>query len=186
MKKDGFTLIELLVAIALLAIVAAIAIPGFSRWLPNLRLKSAARDVYSNMQLAKMGAVRNNTDWAIFFDTTAGAHRYLVCSDRGPDDSWSTTADNAIEKTVNLADYESGVGYGHGSATKNATTSGGALPGDDVSYTNNVAVFNPRGTGSGGYVYLENNKSTTTYAIGTRTSGVIRLRKWNSSIADWE
>ncbi len=185
-RELGFTMIELLVAIVVLAILAAIAIPGFSRWLPNYRLKSATRDIYSNMQLAKLGTVRANANWAIVFDT--GANSYFVCSDRGPDDSWPTTADNTIEKTVNLTDYESGVGYGSGNATKNATTAGGALPGDNVSYTSpaNVVVFNPRGTCTGGYVYLENNKNTTTYAIGTRTTGVILLRKWNSSIADWE
>jgi len=182
-RELGFTLIELMVAVAIFAIMAAIAIPGFSTWLPDYRLKSAARDLYSNMQLTKMGAVRANADWAIVFST--GSNSYRVCSDDGGDGDW-TDGDETVEKTVNLTDYESGVDYGSGNATKNATTSEGALPDDDVSYTNNLAVFNPRGTGSGGYVYLENNKNTTTYAIGTRTTGVILLRKWNSSSVDWE
>ena len=184
MRKNGFTLIELLVTFVILGIVTAIAIPGFARWLPNYRLKSAARDVYSNMQLAKMGAIKANADWAIVFDT--GASRYLICSDKGADGSWSNTADNTTEKTIILSDYESGVDYGHGNATKNATTTGGALPGDDISYNSNVAVFNSRGLCGGGYVYIENDKNTSTYAVGTRTSGVIRLLKWNSSTANWE
>ena len=180
-RELGFSMIELLVAIVVLAIVAAIAIPGFSRWLPNYRLKSATRDIYSNMQLAKLGAVRSNGNWAIVFST--GSNSYRVCSDDGGDGDW-TDGDETVEKTVNLTDYESGVVYGHGNAANDIP--GGAFPSGDVSYNNNVAVFNPRGTGSGGYVYLENDKNTTTYAIGTRTSGVILLRKWNSSITDWE
>ncbi len=112
-RELGFTMIELLVAIVVLAIVAAIAIPGFSRWLPNYRLKSAARDIYSSMQLAKLGAVRSNGNWAIVFST--GSNSYRVCSDDGGDDDW-TDGDETVEKTVNLTDYESGVAYGHGNA----------------------------------------------------------------------
>jgi prepilin-type N-terminal cleavage/methylation domain-containing protein len=41
--RSGFTLIELMVTIGVLAIMAAVAIPGFSRWLPSYHLKSAAR-----------------------------------------------------------------------------------------------------------------------------------------------
>ncbi len=184
MKNDGFSIIELLVVFVVLGIMAAIALPGFSTWLPNYRLKSAARDIYSNMQLAKMGAIKANADWAIVFDTTAGAHRYLVCSDDG-DGDWTTTGNNTIERTVALADYKAGVVYGHGNATDDIP-GGGAPPADDITYAADVAVFNPRGTGSGGYVYLENSKNTTTYGAGTRTSGVILLRKWNTSTADWE
>ena len=183
MRKDGFTLIELMVTISILGILVSIAIPGFSRWLPGYRLKSATRDVYSNMQLAKMGAIKANADWAIVFN--AASDNYLVCSDKGVDNIWSTTADNAIEKTVSLANYESGVGYGHGSATDDIPNNG-APPADNITYGSDVAVFNPRGTGSGGYVYLQNNKNTTTYGVGTRTSGVILLRKWNDSTLNWE
>ena len=183
MKKNGFTLIELLVTFVILGIVTAIAIPGFARWLPNYRLKSAARDVYSNMQLAKMGAIKANADWAIVFD--AGSNTYRVCSDDGGDGDWKD-GDEVEEKIVNLTNYESGVGYGHGNAANSIP--GGAFPGDDISYNPpaNVVVFNPRGTCNAGYVYLHNNNNTTTYGVGTQSSGVIRLLKWNSSAASWE
>ena len=185
-RELGFTMIELVIAVAVLAVMAAIAIPGFSTWLPDYRLKSAARDVYSNMQLAKMGAVRENTTRRIVFATGAGS--YSIWSP-GANGNWDGYAGDDVQvKTVDLSSYQTGVGYGGGNATKNATTAGGALPGDNVSYNPpaNVVVFNSRGTCNTGYVYLENSKNTTTYAIGTRTTGVILLRKWNSSIADWE
>jgi len=183
-RELGFTMIEVMVAMVVFVVMAAIAIPGFSTWLPNYRLKSAARDVYSNMQLAKMGAVRNNGNWAIVFD--AGANRYLVCSGAG-DGDWTTVGDNDTEKTVNLGDYSSGVAYGHGNATTNATVGGGAFPADDISYTtpDNVAIFTPRGTVNNlGYVYLSNNKGSS-YAVATPTiAGVIILRKWTGTA--WE
>jgi type IV fimbrial biogenesis protein FimT len=53
----GFTLIELLVVIGMMAALALIAIPAFSAWMPEYRLKQAARELYSNIQRAKMGAV---------------------------------------------------------------------------------------------------------------------------------
>ena len=184
-RELGFTMIELVIAVAIIAIMTAIAIPGFSTWLPNYRLKSAARDVYSNMQLAKMGAVRNNGNWAIVFDTTAGAHRYLVCSDDGVDDDWSATGDNATEKIVDLGDYSSGVAYGHGNATTNATVGGGVFPDDDISYTTNVAIFTPRGTvNTLGYVYLSNNKGSSYAAATPNIAGLIILRKWTGTA--WE
>ena len=188
MRKDGFTLIELLVTSVVLGIMVAIAIPGFSSWLPNYRLKGAAREVYSNMQLARLGAIRGNTDWAIVFDAGVTPGRYFICSDDGANDTWdgppAVGGDDVAEKTVDLADYGNSVSYGHGSATTPIDTTFG----DDITYTppDNVAVFNPRGTGSNGYVYLQNNKNTTTYGVGTLNSGVVRLLKWNSSTSKWE
>ncbi len=186
MRKDsGFTLIELMVVIAIIATLTAISVPNFLVYLPNARLKSAARDLYSNMQLAKMGSIKQNADWAIVFDKTDD--KYQVCSGKGGDGSWSGT-DNAVEETVELSDYGSSVAYGHGNAT---SAIGGSFD-DEITYPaelpppstpSNVFIVNSRGTSNEGYVYLQNIKNTT-FSVGTLQSGVIMLRRWTGS--DWK
>jgi prepilin-type N-terminal cleavage/methylation domain-containing protein len=176
MKKNGFTLIELLITFVILGIMVSIAIPGFSRWMPSYRLKSATRDLYSNMQLAKMGAVRDNGEWAVFFNPGGGSYQVI---NGGADGDYSTAGDNTTEKTITLSDYESGVIYGHGTAT----TPIGTTFGDEITFNANTVVFNSRGlinSITGGYVYLQNNRNKT-YAVGALGTGVILMRTWTGT-----
>ena len=179
--KAGFTKVELLVTMSILAISASLAVPGFMSWLPNYRLKGAARDLYSNLVLAKSEAIRDRGEWAVKFD--AAGNSYQVVSG-GPDGIYSTTDGNVVLKTVSLPAYGSDLSYGRGSAKRKV---GQNEPiGDSVSFPGNRVVFNSRGmtTGTlGGYAYLRNNRNAC-YAVGTWSSGIVVLRKWNGSA--WE
>jgi prepilin-type N-terminal cleavage/methylation domain-containing protein len=183
-KQNGFTIIEVIVVMALIAIVGAMAIPAFTVWLPNYRLRAATNDLYANLQLAKSGAVRDRNTWAIRFDTTNDSYQILSDDDGVPDsednDWWD--GDEVVEKTVVLSDYRSGVAFGHGNATDDVPGSGSA-PANDVTYGSNVAVFNMRGTCNAGYIYLENKKNNT-FAVGSLSSGAVRMRSWSGST--WE
>ena len=66
--EGGFTLFELAMIMAIIALLASMAIPAFSVWMPNYKLRSAARGVYSDLQMAKLGAVKQNKEWAVVFD----------------------------------------------------------------------------------------------------------------------
>jgi Tfp pilus assembly protein FimT len=173
-------MIELIVIFAIIGILAAIAIPAISVWMPNYSLRSAARDIYSNLQLAKLGAIKQNKTWGVVFDPDNGS--YFICSDDG-DGDYGTLGDNTCEKEVNFTDYGGGIDFGGGNATQ--AVPGGAIPGDNVSYSSpaNATTFNSRGIGTAGYVYIANN-SGRVWAIGTQTSGVVLLRRWNGS--DWD
>ena len=174
--ERGFTVIELVVAVAVAGILAGLAVPAFGPWMSGLKAKSAARDLYSSFQQAKVGAVKDNTRRAIVFDTVA--RRYHVCSDSGADDDWTTLADNTIEKTINLGDYGPNVQFGHGLATTALHDAGFD---DEVTFVtpNNVATLHPRGGANSGTVYIENTRNRDAYSIDLQASGVVLLRKWS-------
>ena len=69
-NNNGFTIIELVLILLIIGIMAAMAVPNFLSWQPDMRLKAAARDLYSNMQKAKIAAVKSNT--TVVFNFTQG------------------------------------------------------------------------------------------------------------------
>ncbi len=68
-SSSGFTLMELLVVISLLMVLIGIAIPSFLSWLPTLRLSSAARQVATDLQIARMRAISRNATNTVTFNT---------------------------------------------------------------------------------------------------------------------
>jgi prepilin-type N-terminal cleavage/methylation domain-containing protein len=133
-NSKGFTLIEVIIVIALMGIMAVMGIPNFLGWVANYNLKAAANELYSNMQFARIKAVKQNKEWAVVFDSVNGI--YYVCSDN-VDGDWATL-DNIKERTITLSNYASDIVYGMGNATENVTVTGGAFPGG--------AVFGSTGT----------------------------------------
>jgi prepilin-type N-terminal cleavage/methylation domain-containing protein len=72
----GFSLAETLVALALMAIIAAIALPGWSKLLPSFQLDSATRQLQSELHNIKMRAAAENTGFQLVY--TGGASAYTI------------------------------------------------------------------------------------------------------------
>ena len=66
-KQTGFTLIEAVIVLAMIGILAGIATPAIIHWLPDYRLRQAAMDIRSNMQKARIEAIKRNTYISIVF-----------------------------------------------------------------------------------------------------------------------
>ncbi len=175
-SSKGFSIIEMMIVIAIIGILAMIAVPDFLGLTPRARLKSAARDIVSNMQLARVKAIRDGSPWAVQFDT--GDARYRVLSDKGADDTWNTTDDDSY-KTVNLSDYK-GVSFGSGHGPRPGLSD----PADGVSFGGNRAIFNSDGTSSAGTVYVKNDDGDT-FAVGA-ASAAGRIKIWRNYGSGWE
>ena len=67
MHKKGVTLIELIVVIVIIGILGAFLAPNIGAWLPNYRLRGAARDIVSTMRTAQMKAVSTNLIYRVSF-----------------------------------------------------------------------------------------------------------------------
>ena len=96
-NEQGFTATELIVVMAIIAVLVAIAIPSFSTMVPNYRLKAAARNLYSDMQKARLQAIKENTLIGVSFTTVAypaDGGGYTVFIDDG---SGGGVAGNAVQ-----------------------------------------------------------------------------------------
>jgi len=174
MKKDGFTLIELLITFVILGIMVSIAIPGFSRWMPSYRLKSATRDVFSNFQLAKLTSIKSNSYCTITFNQAIGGTNYDYVVYADPDKDLEYDAGENIITKVLWTDYK-GVSFD--------ITQGG---GDGLTFANNddglpSIAFIPAGlpkNNSGGFgagsVFLTNQNGKATKVV-VSSAGNIRI-----------
>jgi type IV fimbrial biogenesis protein FimT len=170
LDSRGFTLVEVMVVVGLLVFMGFLSSSfDTNSWLANSRLKGAARDLASNMQKARMNAIKENRTWGLLFDPATDTYRFQTQQDDG---TWVNSTDPAIDLTNQ---YGSGVSFGQGAATAPAGGSWG--DGDGVTFGNERATFNPKGFGTGGYCYLTNGENGA-YAVGSLSSGAVRVRRW--------
>jgi len=168
--KSGFTIIEVLVVISIIAIVSGIAIPNLIAWLPEYRLRSAARDIVSCFQKAKLRAIKENATAVIKFDVVNDKYTAWV------DNGGSGTAKNwALDRN-----------NGEAVLTENS------LPGAVTLYKNttfasNTFGFNSRGLPAkmvGGSVFI-NTRTSNYRKVVVNTAGNIRVQK-SSDGTNWE
>jgi len=140
-KPAGFTLMEMLVVIAVLAVMAAIAIPSFMSLLPGMRLNGAARQVMTDLLDARMNAVKNNNEFKVFFGSPS-ANQYQILDD--DDDDGNADTGEAI-------------------TTRNIQTE---YPDVTLSATANP-VFQPRGNASGTTITLTNSSGSKVVSVAS-------------------
>lgn len=199
--QRGFTLVEIMVTLVIIAIAAALVSPAIMQMAPNMALKSAAQDLYSNMQRAKVTAIKENRAVGIqvgtagftvgepFTDANGDGLYTAAEAYTDTDGDGSYTPDRVV---VFANDYEHGIGLG-----------AGAVPGvkdwaDQPCIPAAAITFTSRGMANADSAFLQitprlgadlKDYHNLSYSVSVATSGSVKVRKYDGTapfnIAHW-
>ena len=83
--EDGYTLVEVLVVIALLGVMMAIAVGGWSSWARASQQAGTATSIQTTLRAAQQRAVTEGRSACVLFDTAADTYTVYrgACDDSG-------------------------------------------------------------------------------------------------------
>jgi len=80
--SKGFTLAELMITVLIIGIIAALSVPGFTRFLQTWKLAGDADHFAASLRTARAAAVTKNITTVFTFNKTNGTFSYFEDSDR--------------------------------------------------------------------------------------------------------
>jgi len=177
--KKGVTLIELAVVMAIIGIMALFMVPAIGQWIDSYRIKQAAREMVSDMQLAKMKAMGNSRYCTVTFNINVGGtdYSYIVYDDSDSDCEYD--AGEEIYERMILGNEYKHVGFD--------TTQGG---GDGLTFVDNdnnqpTVAFDARGlprNNTGGFgagtAFLKHSKNNKGRQVIVSAAGRVRIHEY--------
>lgn len=158
LNQNGFTLIEIMVVIAMISIMLLAAGYYLGNRGERAQLKSAARDLLSNMTLARTSAIRDTAPWSLSFDPAGNSYRVL-------DSNGNPFRSVTLPERVTF-------GSNHGMVPGSSTPVG-----DGVTFSGDQITYNPDGTCSGtGTAYLTVASGATFAVNSISASGAAKIQ----------
>lgn len=173
LKNRGFTTVELVVTVGVMVTLAAISVPIFKNFSPSYNSKLAVRDIVSQMQLARVHAIKNRVTTVVAFYPkdyflADQANSYLIYEDSN--DNWIQDAgeNHLVSRTYMPAQVtiSSATFTDNGSGQSTDTTSCGFDSQGTAARTGAIYVI--------GNIALKNNNNQTR-TINFNATGKARI-----------
>ncbi|GBC59305.1 hypothetical protein DENIS_0242 [Desulfonema ishimotonii] len=177
--SKGFTFIEVVVVLAIVTILSTLVLPDFLGLTKRARLKRTGRDMYSNLQKARVSAIKTGRSFRVEFFQPNGTS-YTI-RDSGPDGDFDNDDDvtEVIDMTVSA--YK-GIAFGSGHGLIPSSESTTAT--DGSSFSGEQALFKADGSAKGGTVYFKIDDRDDTVAISV-VAATGRVKIWKNFGGGW-
>jgi type IV fimbrial biogenesis protein FimT len=164
-KRTGFTMIDVAITLSILGILTVIAVPSYISWLPRHRLQTSVRQIYDDMNLAKIQAVKSNLVAVVLFHPASNNYDIFLDTDG----SWSHDAGETIIRQG--ASFE-----------KDVSITGITLPFNTTGFNNRGML--PTGAAPGGVVDLT-NATGIIMRVKVNTAGGISISMSKDGGSTW-
>jgi prepilin-type N-terminal cleavage/methylation domain-containing protein len=182
----GFTMAELMIGMAVIAIMAGVGTPSLSRWMDNYRIKAVARELYSEIQLTRMKAIKTNQTYKMLYDSFGDWSAYYVieckktlnlCWPDGGNWYGFNDPNNDWDYTFNNMSWDS-----NGRILFQHPTGAEAVEGDWDMWIG-VISFNPNGTTDGtANLYVANRINTKNYRVSIPSrAGAVTVQRYDGN-----
>lgn len=98
-RPAGFTLMEMVIVVVVIGVLAGMAVPGFLSYIPKMRVKSQARDIVSQLRLARAQAITERKPYGVAIVLDKQCSVFFADLDGDPD-SFDPGADSTIKENV--------------------------------------------------------------------------------------
>ena len=96
--ENGFSTLELVTVLVIIVLLAAISVPKIQDYMASYHLKQAARNIASQMQLARIRAIKDRVRTVVIFSpvafTPAGGGTFAIFEDK--DNDWVQDAGERV------------------------------------------------------------------------------------------
>ena len=107
-NDQGFSLVETVLVIAIVAIAAAMTVPNILSSIPSWELNRAANDIFSNLQWARLTAIRENVDCQVLFDVDEDSYQ-VILSPGTPNERVVRSIEHDFSENIDLSTTGSGI-----------------------------------------------------------------------------